>query len=475
MSASPVILWFRRDLRLDANPALAAAVARGPVIPLFILDPADMPGAASRWWLHGSLHALGESLARLGAPLILRRGSPSEILPALAAETGARAIFWNRLYEPPLIARDKALKSALTARDIEVESFNGSLLAEPWQVRTQSGGPYKVFTPFWRALAQIPFPAPLPAPKKLAGVPSLPSDDLSSWPLRPSKPDWAGGLRATWQPGERAAHSRLAAFIGEAMNGYREARDIPAAEGTSRLSPHLHWGEISPHRIWATVETATAVHPSGAEAGRAFLRELAWRDFAHHLLFHWPDIARENWKSQFDAFPWRDDTAAFTAWTKGETGYPIVDAGMRQLWQTGWMHNRVRMIAASFLVKHLMIDWRRGAEWFEDTLVDADLAVNRASWQWVAGSGADAAPYFRIFNPVLQGEKFDGDGAYVRTFVPELARLDPRFIHKPWAAPAAELSKAGIALGRTYPKPLVDHGHARARALAAFEKIRNTG
>ncbi len=472
MSASPAIIWFRRDLRLDANPALAAAVARGPVIPLFILDPADRPGAASRWWLHGSLEALAESLVRLGVSLILRRGSPSEILPALAAETGARAIFWNRLYEPHLIARDEALEYVLTAQGIEVESFNGSLLAEPRQVKAQSGDPYKVFTPFWRTLAQIPLPAPLPAPKKLASVPSFPSEDLASWSLRPSKPDWAGGLRAIWQPGERAARSRLAAFIGEAMTAYREARDIPATEGTSRLSPHLHWGEISPHRIWSAVETAAAAHPAATEAGRAFLRELAWRDFAHHLLFHWPSIATENWKPQFDAFPWKDDTAAFTAWTRGETGYPIVDAGMRQLWQTGWMHNRVRMIAASFLVKHLMIDWRRGAEWFEDTLVDADLAVNRASWQWVAGSGADAAPWFRIFNPVLQGEKFDGDGAYVRAFVPELAGLGARYLHKPWAAPAAELSKAGIVLGKTYSAPLVDHGHARTRALAAFAKIR---
>lgn len=470
MSSSPSILWFRRDLRLDDNPALAAAVARGaPVLPLFILDPQEEIGGASLWWLHGSLAALSESLGRLGLPLVLRRGDPSDILPAVAKEVGAEAVFWNRCYEPRAITRDKALKSSLAGEGLEVQSFNGSLLAEPWEVKTATGDPYKVFTPFWRSLSQFSFAAPVSTPKTLGRVKDIATDHLDDWGLLPAKPDWAGGLRDTWTPGEAGARSRLGDFVDRAMEDYPGARDLPDREGTSRLSPHLHWGEISPRRIWHVVR-----HSEGGDgkAGDAFLRELAWRDFAIHLLYHWPEIEKENWKSEFDDFPWKSDRKAFKAWSMGRTGYPIVDAGMRQLWQTGWMHNRVRMIVASFLIKHLMMDWREGAAWFEDTLVDADLAVNRASWQWVAGSGADAAPYFRIFNPILQGEKFDGEGDYVRAFVPELAKLDTKYIHKPWEAPADLLEKAGIRLGETYPEPMVDHGEARSRALAAFEKIR---
>ena len=469
MSSTPSVLWFRRDLRLDDNPAFVAAAARGPVLPLFILDPEERTGGASLWWLHGSLASLSENLRKLGLPLVLRRGNPAEILPAVAKEIGAGAVFWNRCYEPRAVSRDKALKALLAERGVEVGSFNGSLLAEPWEVKTGNGDPYKVFTPFWRALSQFSFDAPLAAPKKLSRVKDIATDHLDDWGLLPVKPDWAAGLRDTWTPGEAGARARLGDFVDEAMRHYGNARDLPDREGTSRLSPHLHWGEISPRRIWHVVR-----HAEGGEgrAGEAFLRELAWRDFAVHLLYHWPQIETENWKSEFDAFPWKSDRKAFEAWSMGRTGYPIVDAGMRQLWQTGWMHNRVRMIAASFLIKHLMIDWRRGAEWFEDTLVDADLAVNRASWQWVAGSGADAAPYFRIFNPILQGEKFDGNGDYVRTFVPELGKLDTKYIHKPWEAPKDMLEKAGVVLGETYPAPLVDHGKARARALSAFEEIR---
>ncbi|MEP2829842.1 deoxyribodipyrimidine photo-lyase [Parvibaculum sp.] len=466
----PSIVWFRRDLRLDDNPALAAAAARGtPVLPLFILDPEEEIGGASRWWLHGSLAALSKSLARLGLPLVLRRGDPAQILPAIAEETGAAAVFWNRCYEPRAVERDKLVKSILTQRRMKVRSFAASLLAEPWDVKTRSGGPYKVFTPFWRALSQVSFDAPLAAPRKLARVKDIATDHLDDWALRPSKPDWAAGLRETWEPGEAGAQARLADFVDDAMADYPEARDLPDREGTSRLSPHLHWGDLSPRRVWHVVRNAQG---GDGRAGEAFLREVAWRDFACHLLYHWPKIETENWKSEFDAFPWMRDAGAFDAWRTGRTGYPIVDAGMRQLWQTGWMHNRVRMIAASFLIKHLMIDWREGARWFEDTLVDADLAVNRASWQWVAGSGADAAPYFRIFNPVLQGEKFDKGGDYVRAFVPELSKLDTKYIHKPWAAPRDVLEKAGIVLGENYPEPLVDHGEARARALAAYSEIR---
>ncbi|MBX3495267.1 MAG: deoxyribodipyrimidine photo-lyase [Parvibaculum sp.] len=472
----PAIVWFRRDLRLADNPALAAAARGGAVVPVFILDPADMPGGASTWWLHGSLAALAADLARLGAPLVLRRGDPAHLIPAIAREAGAGAVFWNRLYDPAIIARDKALKASLAADGFEVESFAASLLAEPWEVRTGADTPFKVFTPFWRALsARAPLPAPLPAPKRLTGLAGIASENLDTWNLRPAKPDWAGGLRAAWTPGEKSAAKRLAAFLDGAVCAYGAARNIPAIDATSRLSPHLHWGEISPRQIGSSAEAAAIAYPAAASGVAAFLRELGWRDFAHHLVFHWPEIATENWKSEFDAFPWADDDAAFRRWTRGETGYPIVDAGMRELWTTGFMHNRVRMIAASFLVKHLLIDWRRGAAWFEDTLVDADLAVNRTSWQWVAGSGADAAPYFRIFNPVLQGEKFDPEGAYVHAHLPELAALDARYIHKPWAAPPDALAKAGVDLGGNYPQPMIDHAKARARALAAYAEIRRPG
>jgi len=455
----PSIVWFRRDLRLDDNPALAAAAARGaPVLPLFILDPEDEIGGASLWWLHGSLAALSKSLARLGAPLVLRRGDPAHILPAVAEETSAGAVFWNRCYEPRAVERDKLIRSALTQRRIEVRSFAASLLAEPWDVKTGSGGPYKVFTPFWRALSQFSFDTPLAAPRKLARVKDIATDHLDEWALRPSKPDWAGGLRETWEPGEAGAQARLADFVDEAMADYPKARDLPNREGTSRLSPHLHWGDLSPRRVWHVVRNAQG---GDGRAGEAFLREVAWRDFACHLLYHWPKIETENWKSEFDAFPWMRDAGAFDAWRTGRTGYPIVDAGMRQLWQTGWMHNRVRMIVASFLIKDLLIDWREGEAWFWDTLVDADMGNNIQNWQWVAGSGADAAPYFRIFNPVTQGEKFDGDGRYVRRWIPELAGLSDRWIHAPWTAPTEVLDAAGIRLGRDYPAPIVDHAMAR--------------
>lgn len=467
------IVWFRQDLRLADNPALAAAAQRGEVLPVYILDPDMAIGGASRWWLHGSLEALGRDLARLGAPLALRRGRPLDVLNALVDEAGARAVFWNRCYEPEIIARDSQVKSALAARGIETRSFNGALLIEPWEMKTGAGEPYKVFTPFWRALsARAPFDAPAPAPNSLHGAHAVASDDLAAWQLRPSRPDWAAGLRASWQPGEASAQTRLVAFLEGLAARYGDQRDFPAIEATSRLSPHLHWGEISPRRIWASAAAFAHAEPAASAGIGSFLRELGWRQFCAHLLFHWPEITSRAWKPAFDAFPWRADRQGFDAWARGRTGYPLVDAGMRELWRTGFMHNRVRMIVASFLVKDLMIDWREGAGWFEDTLVDADLASNRANWQWVAGAGADASPFFRIFNPVTQGEKFDADGAYVRRHVPELAGLDRRFIHRPWAAPKAALDEAGIVLGKTYPLPMVDHAAARARALAAYEALK---
>lgn len=473
----PIIVWFRRDLRIADNPALAAAAERGvPVLPLFILDERDLPGKASAWWLHGSLSGLSEALRKRGANLVLRRGRPEEELPALVKETGAVSVFWNRCYEPAAMERDKFLKSSLVEAGIEVESFAASLLAEPWQVKTKTGDPYKVFTPFWKALsASAPFGAPLAPMRKLERGYDPVSDELGDWYLRPSSPDWAGGMRECWTPGEKGAHERLRHFLENAAGDYRDKRDLPGVEGTSRLSPHLHWGEISPRQIWAAFEAHRGGNPSAEKSLDTFLSEIAWRDFAYHLIFHWPSIADENWKPGFDAFPWSDDDEAFRKWTAGKTGYPIVDAGMRELWQTGWMHNRVRMIAASFLLKDLLIHWKRGAGWFEDTLVDADLAVNRASWQWVAGSGADAAPYFRIFNPVLQGEKFDPEGDYVRRYVPELSGLDTKYIHKPWEAPPAKLEAAGIVLGDSYPRPIVDHREARQRALDAYEAVKRAG
>jgi deoxyribodipyrimidine photo-lyase len=468
-----IIVWFRQDLRLADNPALAAAAASGkPVVPLYILDPDMMPGGASRWWLHGSLDALARDLRALGAPLVLRRGSARDVLHELAREAGASGVFWNRCYEPDAIARDRAIEKSLASQGLDAASFKGALLREPWEISTAAGMPYKVFTPFWRALAaQAPFGAPLPAPGSLRAVPGLATDDPASWRLRPSRPDWAAAFGDVWLPGERAARLRLAAFLDGSVRDYGEARNMPAREATSRLSPHLHWGEISPRQIWFAAQARAGEQPALAAGVESFLRELGWREFSHYLICHWPHMVDRAWKPAYGNFPWRRDESAFRLWTKGLTGYPIVDAGMRELWRTGYMHNRVRMISASFLVKDLLIDWREGAAWFEDTLVDADLACNRAGWQWVAGSGADAAPFFRIFNPVLQGEKFDADGAYLRRHLPELARLDTRFIHRPWEAPPAALDAAGIVPGKTYPLPIVDHAAARARALAALAKV----
>jgi deoxyribodipyrimidine photo-lyase len=474
-SSAPAIVWFRQDLRLADNPALAAACQGGrPVVPLFILDEAgegDWPlGGASRWWLHQSLAALAADLDACGAPLVLRRGPAQEVLSQVIEETGAGAVFWNRRYEPAAIARDAAIKSELQAQRIEARSFNAGLLFEPWTIRTGAGEPYRVFTPFWRACRQAPPPdAPLPPPKALAPAPRAPqSEPLAGWGLTPTKPDWAGGLREAWTPGESGAQARLQAFLEDAIDAYRDDRDRPDRPGTSRLSPHLHFGEIGPRQVWAAVNALGG----GSSSAEKFLQELGWREFCHHLLFHFPTLPQANFREAFDAFPWAKDEPGLEAWRRGRTGYPIVDAGMRELWTTGWMHNRVRMIAASFLVKHLLQDWRAGEAWFWDTLVDADLANNAASWQWVAGSGADAAPYFRIFNPVLQGEKFDPAGAYVRRWAPELARLPDAWIHKPWAAPAPVLARAGVRLGETWPRPVVDHARARERALEAFQQTK---
>ena len=480
MPSKPIIVWFRNDLRLADNRALSAAVAAGaPLLPVFIYDPQGggrwAPGAASRWWLHHSLAAFAEALSEHKAPLILRRGRAEDILADIVAETGAAAIYFSRAYEPWARAEEDRVKQRFATGDVDIKRFAGALLREPEDVRTKSGEPFKVYTPFWRALTALGAPsAPLAAPKSFPSAKKkLASDRLADWHLLPEKPDWAAGLREAWCPGEAGARDRLETFLDAGLAGYAGNRNLPAVDGTSRLSPHLHFGEISPRVCWHRAIAVRENGKAGDTAVETFLKELVWREFSYHLLVHWPHIPDKPFKPEFSAFPWKKSAGHLKAWQRGLTGYPIVDAGMRQLWHTGWMHNRVRMIVASFLVKHLLIPWQSGEDWFWDTLVDADLAANAASWQWVAGSGADAAPYFRIFNPITQGEKFDADAAYVRQWVPEIAGLPDDVIHAPWTASASVLAKAGVSLGKTYPLPLVDHAEARQRALEGYAAMRS--
>lgn len=470
------IVLFRHDLRIADNRALAAASASfEKVLPVFVFDEESLGirplGGARRWWLHNSLEQLRASLEKLGAPLVLRKGRMGDVVSALARETGAATVFWNRRYDPPGIEADRRMKAGLKEAGIEGESFEGHLLHEPWQLQTGSGGHYRVYSPFWRALVAKGDPRPpVDAPTKLHAPATTPrSDNLSDWELLPTKPDWAGGLREAWTPGEAAAQERLRAFLEHEIEGYAEDRDCPDKASTSRLSPYLAHGEITPFQIWQAVRETSGIPARDAEK---FLKEVAWREFSWHLLYHHANLATENFNSDFDRFSWKGAAEDLKRWQMGQTGYPIVDAGMRQLWRTGWMHNRVRMVTASFLIKHLMTDWREGEAWFWDTLVDADPASNAASWQWVAGSGADAAPYFRIFNPILQGEKFDPEGNYVRAFVVEVKKLPDASVHKPWEATRATLETAGVRLGETYPWPIVDHREARRRALSAYEKAK---
>lgn len=482
MAGSPTLLWFRQDLRLQDNPALGAAIERGgAILPVYILDESGEGGwplgGASRWWLHGSLAALDQALRGRGLRLILARGESGSVLRSLLAETGAGAVFWNRRYEPASIARDSAIKSELGARGIDARSFNASLLFEPQTIANKQGRPFQVFTPFWRHCLTLPVSRPVhgrdgawPAPERWPV--SLPLEALA---LRPAIP-WDRGFTSVWTPGEAGARERLTGFLRGPVSDYGETRDLPSVEGVSRLSPHLHFGEIGPRQVWAAAADLgreRGIFPANAGVAK-FLAEVGWREFAHHLVYHFPQTPEQPLRAEFARFPWRDDPGGrlLKAWQRGRTGYPIVDAGMRQLWATGWMHNRVRMIVASFLVKHLRLSWTHGARWFWDTLVDADLASNTLGWQWSAGCGADAAPYFRIFAPVLQGEKFDAEGAYVRRWCPELARLPARFLHQPWTAPESVLAAAGVALGKSYPRPVVDHAEARAEALRAFQSLR---
>lgn len=477
MSKSPAIVWFRRDLRTADNPALCAALARGgPVIGLFVLAESGplAPGGAQRWFLHHALKDLSARLSALGVPLVYRRGDAGEEVLSLAKECGAGAAFWNRRYAAAEIEQDKEVKTALAAAGVDAQSFNGSLIREPWEVKTKTGGAFRVYTPFWNAIRALgPSRAPMPAPEhKAPAAPRRPTLSLADLRLLPAKPDWAHEFSKHWAPTETGARAALDAFIAKPSKRYGEDRNRPDLPGTSRLSPHLAVGLISPVEIWRRVATAIDAGEVPDAEGWKFLSEIAWREFAYHLLYFNPSMATQPLRPEFQAFPWRDDPAALAAWKKGMTGVPIVDAGMRELWRTGWMHNRVRMITASFLVKNLLIDWREGERWFWDTLVDADPGNNAASWQWVAGSGADAAPYFRIFNPVTQGEKFDPDGDYVRRYVPELAGLPPETIHQPWTASEQALRRAKVELGRTYPHAIADLGETRKRALAAYDEMR---
>ena len=472
---SPIIMWFRQDLRLDDNPALFAAAKTGkPVIALFVLDEVSQGirklGGANRWWLYHSLKSLAKDLSELGVNLVLKSGPAADVIFSLTEDVGSDHIVWNRRYGEPEQRVDATIKSDFGG---EAKSYGGIIMHEPINVRTGSGNPYKVYTPFWKKFCEMGLPRDArPAPKDLNGFDGkIDSDDLDDWGLLPTKPDWAQGWLDIWQPGETAAQERARAFMSDDLDDYDSARDLPGPDRTSRLSPHLRWGEISPYRLWQMAQDNRL--SAGHKARETWVKELVWREFSYHLLQEWPNLASENFNTKFDEFPWRSDDEQLRAWQKGQTGYPIVDAGMRQLWKTGWMHNRVRMIVGSFLVKHLLQDWRHGEDWFWDTLVDGDPASNSAQWQWVAGTGADAAPYFRVFNPITQGQKFDETGDYIKKWVPELKKLPAKHLGAPWDAPLTELRNAGVKLGETYPRPIVDHKEARERALSALQEMRD--
>lgn len=469
---SAAIVWFRQDLRCQDNKALAAAArSHRIIIPLYIANdsPRKTVGEAQSWWLHHSLHSLQETLKNNGLNLCLRRGSPLLIIKALIQQFAVDTVYWNRCYEPESIMRDTEIKQSLRAMGIAVSSFNGSLLKEPWEVLNKSNQYFKVFTPFWKqCVKQIKSPE-IYSINEWPISPECDSDSLENWDLLPTKPNWAKEFGLYWEPGEYGAQKKLTVFIKNHLSVYKDSRDIPAQSATSCLSPHLHFGEISPWQLWVSIEKAKCDPACNLASADVFLKELGWREFSYHLLYHFRYLPSVNFKQEFNAFPWHNDQAALDCWQQGKTGFPIVDAGMRELWRTGYMHNRVRMIVASFLVKHLLIDWRVGADWFLSTLLDADLASNSASWQWVAGSGADAAPYFRIFNPILQGEKFDPQGQYIRRWVPELKSVSSAWIHQPWTAPGSLLP---IRLGIDYPYPIVEHTVARERALAYYKAIK---
>lgn len=468
------VIWFRRDLRLEDQPLLQAALHKGdPIIPVFIWAPEEegewAPGAASRWWLHHSLKSLQQDLAQLGLPLIIRRQATLSALLDIAQQADADLVLWNRCYEPSVMQRDARIKSELQKQGIQAQSFNSSLLFEPWTILNKQNKPFQVFTPFWKCCCGLNVPEPpLLKPSNALGYPgSIRSLSVEELKLLPKIP-WDIEFQEHWRPGEQGAQAHLQRALQQIIESYSQRRDYPGICGTTELSPHLHFGEISPRMIWQAVRQTLGA----GEGVESYLRQLGWREFAYHLLYHFPQTPQEPLRSTFTAFPWKMNAAFLQAWQKGQTGYPIVDAGMRQLWRTGWMHNRVRLIVGSFLVKHLLIPWQEGAKWFWETLVDADLANNTMGWQWIAGCGADAAPYFRIFNPIAQSEKFDENGDYIRKWVPEVQALPHEWLHKPWEAPEDVLRQAGITLGVTYPYPLVEHAKARVQALAAYATLK---
>jgi len=470
---SPAIVWFRNDLRISENLALQAAVKHVAVIPVFIWAPDEekpwAPGEASRWWLHRSLGELDKSLKAKESQLFIDTDNSLVALQKIIEATGAKSVYWNRRYEPAIIERDKKLEKCLIGAGLYIETFNSSLLNDPWEVLKKDGSPYRVYTAYWNVARtkvdlskkKVRFQIPIP-PKGLRSYKSI--SDLNLCP----KISWDQGFKDSWRPGEEQAKKNLAKFLRTRISSYDKDRDIPSLTGTSLLSPHLHFGEIGPKQIWAAIIKKTNKNLNSQQ----YLKELVWRDFAAQLLYHFPHTDKDPLRDAFKKFPWKRSKKNLKAWQTGMTGYPIVDAGMRQLWTIGWMHNRVRMIVASFLIKDFQIRWQEGAEWFWDTLVDADLASNTMGWQWTAGCGADAAPYFRVFNPMLQGTRFDPEGRYIRKWVPELKALPTKWIHSPWDAPQEELKKAGVILGRTYPKPTVDHFEAKMEALFAYDAIK---
>ncbi|UJW85943.1 cryptochrome/photolyase family protein [Devosia sp. SL43] len=463
------IAWLRNDLRVSDNPALSAAMRGGEwAVALYIHEAADgvrPPGAAARWWLHQSLVVLGKDLAACGVELVVRGGDPSDVIAAVIKEHDAQAVYWNRRYAPGERAVDTAIKAGLRERGVATESFGANLLVEPWDIATQQGKPYSVFTPFWKTLRERPIATPMRRPDAAKALKVGAIDDGYG------TPKWAAKLPQHWSIGERAAHKALDDFLEDRLEGYAEGRDFPDRDATSRLSPHLRFGEISARQVWHAAEAVAHADHRKRAAVDKFLSELAWRDFSYHQLYHRADISGEPMQPKYGGMSWRDAPIDLRAWQRGQTGLPIVDAGMRELWETGYMQNRVRMLVASLLAKNLLIDWRLGEQWFWDCLVDGDVANNPASWQWVAGSGLDAAPYFRIFNPVTQGERFDGSGNYVRRWVPEIAGLPDKWVHQPWMAPKDVLADARVVLGKTYPRPIVDLKMSRERALAAAQEL----
>ncbi|MDQ8193912.1 deoxyribodipyrimidine photo-lyase [Coraliomargarita sp. SDUM461004] len=474
--STTTLFWFRQDLRFADNAALAAEITSGAsIVPVFIWAPQEEgdwgPAAASRWWLHHALASFAEQWAAKGARLVLRQGNSLEELRTLIASTGATRVVWNRRYESPQREFDIEIKRELRSEGIEVDSYNSRLLIEPHAVATGTGKPYQVYTPYWKKVKDWPLDAVAEPDLEALRFPEEFPDSLAleQFNLLPQHA-WDRGFYEQWSVSEADAIQCLEGFLAGGIQDYASARDRPDVCGTSQLSPYLYWGQIGPRQIVSRLKATCDLSQPGPAT---FLKEIYWREFAYHVLYHFPHTASHPLRAEYEDFPWVRNSTVLRAWQTGHTGYPIVDAGMRQLWQVGWMHNRVRMIVSSFLVKHLLHDWRDGARWFWETLVDADLASNTLGWQWSGGCGADAAPYFRIFNPILQGQKFDPEGEYVKRYLPELRRLPAKYIHKPWDAPESVLTSADVLLGRDYPRPIVEHRIGRERALAALKRFKS--